>query len=112
MLSELRVAGLPKSARARSGCRSFSAGKLFIMWYVYFLELSNGHLYVGFSNNIESRVSDHRNKKVPSTSRFLPVRLKGYVAVETKLLAFSLERYFKSGSGKAILKKRFIGSSD
>jgi putative endonuclease len=33
--------------------------------------------------------------------------LGGYIAVETEVIARRLERYFKSGSGKAFAKKRF-----
>jgi hypothetical protein len=35
------------------------------------------------------------------------VTLKSYIAVETEEKARQLERYFKSGSGKAFAKKRF-----
>jgi len=35
------------------------------------------------------------------------VTLKSYVAVDSEALARSLERYFKSGSGKAFANKRF-----
>jgi hypothetical protein len=44
---------------------------------------------------------------VVSTKAHLPVELKAYVAVSTERNARELERYFKSGSGKAIAKKRF-----
>jgi len=45
--------------------------------------------------------------RVISTKPFLPVELKSYVAVENETLARELERYFKSGSGKAFANKRF-----
>jgi putative endonuclease len=77
------------------------------MWYVYFLELSNGDIYVGSTNDLKRRVASHRDGKVISTRPHLPLSLKSYVAVETETLARSLETYFKSGSGKAVAKKRF-----
>ena len=77
------------------------------MWYVYFLELSNGHIYVGSTNDLKRRIASHRDGKVTSTRPYLPLTLKSYVAVETGTLARSLETYFKSGSGKAVAKKRF-----
>jgi putative endonuclease len=77
------------------------------MWYVYFLELANGDIYVGSTNDLKRRVSAHRQGQVTSTRIHLPLTLKSYVAVETELLARSLEQYFKSGSGKAVAKKRF-----
>ena len=35
-----------------------------------------------------------------------------YVAVADEATARRLERYFKSGSGKAFAKKRFLGGAD
>lgn len=78
------------------------------MWYVYFLELSNHSIYVGFSGNLKQRFKAHNDAKVPATVAFLPAKLKSYVAVETKEKAMALERYFKTGSGKAVANKRFL----
>ena len=77
------------------------------MWYVYFLQLSNGDTYVGSTNDLKRRISSHQAGHVASTRAYLPARLKCYVAVETEGIARELERYFKSGSGKAIASKRF-----
>lgn len=76
------------------------------MWYVYFLLLANGDIYVGSTNDLKRRVGSHRQGQVISTKAHLPLVLKSYVAVETETIARSLERYFKSGSGKALAKKR------
>jgi len=78
------------------------------MWYVYFLELSNKDIYVGFSSNLKYRVKAHNNADVPATSPFLPAKLKSYIAVDSKKRAISLEKYFKTGSGKAIAIKRLL----
>ena len=78
------------------------------MYYIYFLELSNSDIYVGFSSNLKQRFKAHNDGKVPSTARFLPAKLKSYVAVETKEEAIALEKYFKTGSGKAVAIKRFL----
>jgi len=77
------------------------------MWYVYFLQLNNGDIYVGSTNDLKRRLSSHQAGQVLSTKVHLPVRLKSYVAVESEGLARELERYFKSGSGKAFANKRF-----
>ncbi len=77
------------------------------MWYVYFLELKNGDIYVGSTGDLKQRHQSHQLGKVMSTRSFLPVKLKSYIAVETELNALQLEKYFKSGSGKAIAYKRF-----
>lgn len=78
------------------------------MWYVYFLEMNNGSFYVGSTNDLKRRLESHQSGHVISTKAYLPVKLRSYVAVETEELARNLEQYFKSGSGKAIAKKRFI----
>ena len=76
------------------------------MWYVYFLQLSNGDIYVGSTNDLRRRIDSHRRGRVASTKPNLPIALKCYVAVETEPNARELERYFKTGSGKAFANKR------
>lgn len=78
------------------------------MWYVYFLELSNGDIYVGSASDLKRRIASHQSGQVLSTKAYCPVKLKAYVAVETEAKARELERYFKSGSGKAVALKRFL----
>lgn len=92
---------------ARREADYFQVGDL-KMWYVYFLELSNKNIYVGSTNNLQRRKQSHENGNVNSTKPFLPVKLKSYVAVETEAIARELEKYFKSGSGKAVAIKRFM----
>jgi hypothetical protein len=38
----------------------------------------------------------------------LPATLKSYIAIETEEHARELEKYFKTGSGKAVALKRLI----
>ena len=78
------------------------------MWYVYFLELSNGDVYVGSTSDLRRRFQSHQAGQVRSTKLRIPVRLRAYVAVETEAKARNLELYFKSGSGKAVATKRFL----
>ena len=77
------------------------------MWYVYFLRLTNGDVCVGSTNDLRRRVASHQRGEVASTKAYLPVKLLSYVAVGDEALARSLERYFKTGSGKAVASKRF-----
>jgi putative endonuclease len=78
------------------------------MWYVYFLQLSNDDIYVGSTNDLKRRFSSHQAGQVLSTKGHLPAILKSYIAVETEKHARELEIYFKSGSGKAVARKRLI----
>jgi putative endonuclease len=79
------------------------------MWYVYFLELSNGDIYVGSTVDLRRRFASHQQGHVISTRDHLPIVLRSHVAVADEVTARRLERYFKSGSGKALAKKRFLG---
>ena len=81
------------------------------MWYVHFLALSNGDIYVGSTNDLRRRFKSHQDGQVASTRKLLPAILRSYVAVTDEPTARKLERYFKSGSGKAFAKKRFLTSS-
>lgn len=81
------------------------------MWYVYFLELSNGDIYVGSTNDLKRRFNSHQAGDVTSTKAYMPAKLMSYVAVETEDHARELELYFKSGSGKAVALKRLIRRS-
>ena len=78
------------------------------MWYVYFLELKNGDVYVGSTDDLRRRFGSHQRGDVTSTRTHLPVVLRSYVAVDSEQNARRLELYFKSGSGKALAKKRFL----
>ncbi len=79
------------------------------MWYVYALENNNkSFIYIGYTNDLNRRIIEHSDGKTQSTKAFLPLKLSAYVAVTTEQKAKRLEKYFKTGSGKMILKKRII----
>ena len=77
------------------------------MWCVYFLELGNDDFYVGSTDDLRRRMASHERGQVTSTKKYLPATLKSCIAVRTEENARQLEKYFKSGSGKAFAKKRF-----
>ena len=78
-------------------------------WYVYALKsLTKDFIYVGSTNNLYRRFSEHTAGLVQSTKHYRPFELVAYVAVRTERKARELEKYFKTGSGKAILKKRIL----
>ena len=78
------------------------------MKYVYILEsLDAGHFYVGITDDLRARLAKHNAGEVPHTSKYRPWRLRTYVAFSDEDLAVALERYLKSGSGRAFAKKHF-----
>jgi len=78
------------------------------MWYVYFLHLANGDVYVGSTNDLKRRLAVHQAGRVVSTKAHLPCSLQSYVAVRTAAHSRALERYFNSGSGKAFGYRRLL----
>ena len=79
------------------------------MWYVYVLRSTiDKNLYIGSTNDVRRRLSEHNSALVDSTKHRIPFTLEAYVAVKDKSKAIDLERYFKTGSGKAVLQNRFL----
>ena len=76
------------------------------MYYVYSLSCKDGY-YIGCTDNLKERLKRHQNGNVPATKNRLSVELDFYVAVGDKYKAFELEKYFKTGSGRAFTKKHF-----
>jgi putative endonuclease len=78
------------------------------MWYCYILRSSkNGRLYVGFTSNLKQRVEDHNAKRGGIyTSRSGPYELFYYEAYADEKDARAAERFYKTGSGREILRKK------
>jgi len=79
----------------------------YFMYYIYSLKCRDGY-YVGCTDNIEDRVDRHQKGNVPATANRLPIKLEFYFAIEDKYKAFAFEKYLKSGSGRAFVKKHFV----
>lgn len=77
------------------------------MWYVYILICSDKKLYTGCTNDLKDRIYRHTNGHVPATKERRPIELKNYVAFNDKYKSFEFEKYLKSGSGRAFIKKHF-----
>ena len=82
-------------------------------YYVYMLSdvATRTHHYVGLTENLESRLEKHNSGQVPHTAKFAPWIVDAAIAVRTKTIAAQLERYFKSGSGRAFANKHFFASA-
>ena len=78
------------------------------MWYVYFLELGNGDIYVGATNDLRRRVSSHELGRVSSTRACLPIALKSYVAVLTERNARELERILHIRFGQGVCQQEIL----
>jgi len=80
------------------------------MFYIYILQsLSNpDKTYVGFTENIERRLSEHNAGSQVYSHRYAPWDLLAYTAFKDRISALAFELYLKSGSGKAFLTKHFL----
>jgi len=79
------------------------------MWFVYVLKsIETPFIYIGSTNDLNRRLLEHNEKLMISTKHYAPFEIEAYVAVKTEKKARELEKYFKTGSGKAVLKKRIL----
>ena len=76
-----------------------------IMHYVYVLKCADGRPYTGCTEDLKDRLHRHNNGHVPATEQYRPVKLVAYTAFENKYKAFAHEKYLKSGSGRAFIKR-------
>ncbi len=77
------------------------------MYYVYSLKCKDGS-YIGYTDNLEDRLERHQRGHVLATADRLPIKLDFYFAIKDKHKAFEFEKYLKSGSGRAFIKKHLI----
>jgi len=78
------------------------------MWYTYILKMADGEYYVGSTDDLKRRMEEHTRGREISTKWMLPAVLEAYVAVKSEGTARRLEKYLKTSSGKATLRKRIL----
>jgi len=79
------------------------------MWYyVYILKCKNSKLYYGCTVNFKERFARHQKGYVPSTKNIRPLELVCCMAFANRYKAYTFEKYLKSGSGRAFVKKHFL----
>ena len=76
------------------------------MYYVYSLKCKAGY-YIGCTDDLKDRINRHKKGYIPATANRLPIELEFYIAVSDKYKAFKFEKYLKTGSGRAFIKKHF-----
>ncbi len=81
--------------------------------YVYVLRMNNGQLYVGSTCNLEKRIKEHKNGKVFTTKKYMPVSLIYYESYNSEKDARKREKMLKyHGSAFAKLKTRIIDNQE
>ena len=82
------------------------------MYYMYILKsIKDDKLYIGSTNDLRRRLSEHNNQEVQSTKSRVPFELRYYEAFYTEIDARKREESLKK-DGKALgqLKRRISES--
>ncbi len=79
------------------------------MYYTYILQSQKNQdrFYIGSTSNLKRRISEHNSGKSIYTNKFLPWKIKTYIAFEGLDKATEFERFLKSGNGRIFAKKHF-----
>ena len=76
-------------------------------YYIYVLKSQkDGKLYIGWSDNLKSRLSVHSKGSVKATKYRLPLKLVYYEACLDRSSAIKREKTLKTGFGRKYLKTR------
>ena len=80
------------------------------MHYVYVIQSLNNpeEKYIGLTENIKKRLYDHNSGSSSHTRKYRPWKIVACIGVEKRETAAKLEKYMKSGSGRAFVKKRLF----
>lgn len=75
-------------------------------YYIYVLfSFKDKKLYIGYSENLQNRISEHKKSGVRATKNRLPVVLIHYEAFTNKVDTKAREKFLKSGFGRSQFKK-------
>jgi len=79
------------------------------MYYVYVLKSAvDNKLYISSTDDISRSLNEHNSGQVEETKNKTPLILETYITVKDKAKANKLEAYFKTPTGRAILKNRIL----
>jgi predicted GIY-YIG superfamily endonuclease len=63
--------------------------------------------YVGYTNDLKTRIGDHNSGKSPHTAKYRPWNLVCYHAFADEQRAIAFEKYLKTGSGREFRRRHF-----
>lgn len=96
---------MPFEALAKKGKNVFNC-----MHYVYVMKSKKypKELYKGYTSDLKKRVRRHNSGLSKHTARFKPWDVIFYCAFKNKRKALDFEKYLKTASGIAFMRKRLI----
>ena len=79
------------------------------MHYIYILQSQQNpdRFYIGYTSDLKRLLTEHNFGKSIYTKKFLPWKIKNYIAFEDTTKAAKFEKFLKSGNGRAFTKKHF-----
>ncbi|CAG0986296.1 hypothetical protein ARNL5_02863 [Anaerolineae bacterium] len=80
------------------------------MYYVYVIQSiphPNQH-YTGITENLNQRLVDHNEGRSVHTNKFKPWKIIVAIRVDNERKARAFEKYLKTGSGRAFMKRHFL----
>ncbi len=79
------------------------------MYYVYILQsiAFPENFYIGFTVDLTKRLQDHNSGTSLHTKKFMPWKIKNYIAFEDEKKAKDFETYLKTHSGRKFCKNHF-----
>tara|TARA_R110000772_G_scaffold18400_6_gene51419 strand:+ start:25910 stop:26191 length:282 start_codon:yes stop_codon:yes gene_type:complete len=63
--------------------------------------------YTGLTNDVQARLAEHNAGKSRYTAKFKPWMLLSFHYFVSEETALAFEKYLKTGSGRALARKRF-----
>ena len=81
------------------------------MYFVYVIRSVNDqvHTYIGYTNNLDRRISEHNSEdNISYTARHRPWEIVSYFAFTSEYKALDFEKFLKSGSGNVFVKRRLL----
>ena len=77
-------------------------------YYVYILQSESDpeRFYTGHTEDLQKRLIAHNEGKCKHTSNYIPWKIKTTIAFADKQKAINFEKYLKTSSGRAFVKKR------
>jgi putative endonuclease len=77
-----------------------------VRFYVYILySVKDNKFYIGFTNNLKKRLTEHANGKVEATKNRIPLKLIHYEYFINLSDAKAREKFLKSGYGRKQFKE-------
>ncbi|MGB2762106.1 MAG: GIY-YIG nuclease family protein [Minisyncoccales bacterium] len=79
------------------------------MHYVYILKsVKDGSNYIGVTKDLSKRIREHNSIGLKFTTTKRPYKIIWYSTFLDKVKAYRFEKYLKTGSGIAFLRKHLI----